>query len=251
VIAALRLIAGSLAVLVLQCSFAGAEQLIATVAPSTISIGSSYSGGHIVVFGAIANRNTSSLSYDAVVTVAGPRQNLLVRRKERVLGIWINRYSRTFADVPSFLAVFANRQFDAIASTDTLRHHRIGLKHSIFVDKTVDADDPFQTNLIRTRIDEGHYIEQPKGVSFVSPAVFRAEIPLPKSALIGAYDVDLKIFANGAPVAQTRSTFNVEKVGVAQFVVKSSVDHSLIYGIATMGMALLTGWIASVAFRRG
>jgi uncharacterized protein (TIGR02186 family) len=251
VIAPLRLIAGSLAVFVLQCSSAGAEQLIATVAPNMISIGSDYSGGHIVVFGAIANANTSSGSYDAVVTVTGPRQNLLVRRKERVLGIWVNRYSRTFAGVPSFLAVFANRPFDAIASADALRHHRVGLRHSIFIDKTVDVDDTFQTNLIRTRIDEGLYIEQPKGVSFVSPAVFRVEIPLPKSALIGAYNVDLMIFANGAPVTQTRSTFNVEKVGVAQFVVMSSIDHSLIYGLATLCMALLTGWIASVAFRRG
>jgi Putative transmembrane protein (Alph_Pro_TM) len=61
----------------------------------------------------------------------------------------------------------------------------------------------------------------------------------------------LKISAAAAPVAQTRSTFNVEKIGVAQFVAAASVDHSLIYGLATMGMALLTGWIASIAFRRG
>jgi hypothetical protein len=38
---------------------------------------------------------------------------------------------------------------------------------------------------------------------------------------------------------------------MTQFVVKSSIDYSLIYGLATIGMALLTGWIASIAFRRG
>jgi hypothetical protein len=70
-------------------------------------------------------------------------------------------------------------------------------------------------------------------------------------ALIGAYDVDLMIFTGGAPVAQARSTFIVEKIGVAQFVATASVDHSLIYRLATMGMALLTGWVASLAFRRG
>jgi uncharacterized protein (TIGR02186 family) len=250
VIAPLRLIAGSLVAAGLQCFSAGADEVIATVAPSTILIGSDYSGGSIVVFGAIAN-DQPSRSYDAIVTVTGPRQDLLVRRKERVFGIWVNRRSRTFSDVPSFLAVFANRPFDAIASADMLLRHRVGLKHSIFAEKAVDEDDPFAANLIRTRIDESLYIEQPKGVSFVSPAVFRVEIPLPKRALIGAYDVVLKIFAGGAPVAQTRSTFNVEKVGVAQFVATASVDHGLIYGLATMGIALLTGWIASIAFRRG
>jgi hypothetical protein len=36
---------------------------------------------------------------------------------------------------------------------------------------------------------------------------------------------------------------------MAQFVVKSSIDYNMIYGLATMGMALLTGWIALIAFR--
>ena len=245
-----RVIAGSLAALGLLCSPAGAERLIATVAPSKISISANYSGGHIVVFGAIADGKTPSRSYDAVVTVTGPRQDLIVRRKERVLGVWINRTSRTYIAVPSFLAVSANRPFDAIASTETLRYRRIGLKHNIFLDQSVDDDDAFQTNLIHARIDDGLYVEQPRGVSFVSPTVFRAEIPLPKSALIGAYKVNMEILADGVSVAEASSTFHVEKIGLAQFVVKSSLDNSLIYGLATMGMALLTGWIASIAFRR-
>jgi uncharacterized protein (TIGR02186 family) len=250
VIAFLRHVATSLAVLLSYCASAGAQQVIATVAPSKISIGANYSGGSIVVFGAIA-KGQPGRSYDAVVTVTGPRQNLLVRRKERVLGIWVNRHSRSFSNVPSFLAVFANRSFDAIAKPDTVRQQRLGLKYGIFIDKTADETDPFEQNLIHARIDEGLYIEQLKGVSFVSPSVFRTEIPMPKNALTGVYDVDLKIFANGALVAQTKAVFNVAKIGLAQFVVKSSVDHSLAYGLATMGMALLTGWIGSVAFRRG
>jgi Putative transmembrane protein (Alph_Pro_TM) len=68
--------------------------------------------------------------------------------------------------------------------------------------------------------------------------------------LTSAYDVVL-IFAGGTPVTQTRSTFNVKKIGVAQFVTTTSVNHSLIYGLATVGVALLTGWISLIAFRRG
>jgi uncharacterized protein (TIGR02186 family) len=251
VTAPMRLVAGSLAALGLLCSPACAVRLIATVAPSKISITANYSGGHIVVFGAIADRKTPSRSYDAAVTVTGPRQDLIVRRKERILGIWINRSSRTYISVPSYLAISSNRPVDTIASAETLRFQRIGLDHSVFLDESVDQDDPFQTNFIKARIDNGLYVEQPRGVSFVSPTVFRAEIPLPKSALIGDYNVDMEIFADGTPVAKTSSTFHVEKIGLAQFVVTSSLDHSLLYGLATMGMALLTGWIASIAFRRG
>lgn len=229
---------------------ARAERLITTIAPSKISISASYSGGYIVIFGAIADPKATRPSYDAVATVIGPRQNLLVRRKERVLGIWVNRSSETFIGVPSYLAVSANRPFEAIAQPDVLHYHRIGLQHNVFPDQSVDENDPFQTNFIKTRIQEGLFVVQPNGVTFVSPTVFRADIPLSNTVLTGTYQVFVQIFADGQPIAEAPSTFQVEKIGLPQFVVASSVNYSLIYGLATMAMALLTGWIASVAFSR-
>jgi uncharacterized protein (TIGR02186 family) len=246
-----RLAAACLAALGLLHSPASAERLIATIAPSKISISASYSGGDIVVFGAIADAAMPARSYDAVVTVTGPRQELIVRRKERVWGVWVNRSSSTFIGIPSYLAVSANRPLETITNAEILRFHRLGLRHRVFLDQSVDPNDPFQTNFIKARIDQGLYFEHTRGVSFVSSTVFRAEFPLPKSALTGTYRVDMEIFADGASVAETSSTFEVEKIGLAQFIVTSAVDHSFVYGLATMGMALLTGWIASVAFRRG
>jgi uncharacterized protein (TIGR02186 family) len=245
-----RLLMVNLATLGLLLSTANAERLIVTIAPSKISISSNYEGGHIVVFGAIADAKELSRSYDAVIMITGPREDLIVRRKERILGIWVNRNSSTFIGVPSYLAVSANRPFDTIASPEILRYHHIGLENSIFLDQSVDQNDPFQTNLIDARIQTGLFVTQPRGVSFVGRTVFRADIPLPKRAPIGTYKVDTQIFANGRPITEDSSTLQVEKIGLPQFVVASSINHSLIYGLATMGMALLTGWIASIAFRR-
>jgi hypothetical protein len=39
-------------------------------------------------------------------------------------------------------------------------------------------------------------------------------------------------------------------VGIEQFVANSARDHALLYGLATTLMALLTGWFASIVFRR-
>ncbi len=248
--APLHLAAAALTALLLDAASAGAVEVIATVAPAKVTISANYSGRSIVVFGAIA-KGEPARRYDTVVTIAGPPQSLIVRRKERVLGVWINRLSRTFNAVPSFLAVFANRNFDAIAEEAVLRRHRIGLKYGIFIGHAVDESDPFEANLIKARMDENLFVQRTNAVNFVSPAVFRAEIPLPKSALTGPYDVDMKVFADGVLVAQGSAPFTVEKIGVAQFVVSSALDHSLIYGLATMAMALATGWIGSIAFRRG
>ena len=246
-----RFAAACFTALALLCAPASAERLIATITPAKISISANYTGGHIVVFGAIAGGEAPQRRYDAIVTVIGPRQDLIVRRKERVLGIWVNTSSSTFSSVPSYLAVSANRPFDDIATEETMRYHRIGLQHSVFAGQSVNRDDPFQANLIDARLQEGLFIAQPHGVSFVSPTVFRAEVPLPKSAPTGNYTVEVHVLADGRPIADVfSSAFEVEKIGLPQFVVRSAVNYSLFYGLGIMGLALLTGWIASVAFSR-
>jgi hypothetical protein len=51
-------------------------------------------------------------------------------------------------------------------------------------------------------------------------------------------------------IASTGSALEVVKEGFEQFVVSAARDHGLAYGLATSAMALMTGWLASVVFRR-
>ena len=54
-------------------------------------------------------------------------------------------------------------------------------------------------------------------VTFLTPTLFRTTIPLPAEVPIGNYDVDLKLFADGAMIARTTSAFEIVKVGFEQF----------------------------------
>ena len=67
---------------------------------------------------------------------------------------------------------------------------------------------------------------------------------------VGNFSIDVKLFADGAMVARTSSALEVTKTGFEQYVADAARDNGLLYGLATMLMALLTGWIASVVFRR-
>jgi hypothetical protein len=40
------------------------------------------------------------------------------------------------------------------------------------------------------------------------------------------------------------------KVGFEQFVANAARDYGVLYGVTTAMMAILTGWFASVMFRR-
>ena len=56
--------------------------------------------------------------------------------------------------------------------------------------------------------------------------------------------------AEGVALATSNSAIEIQKVGFEQFVANSAREHGLLYGFTTAGLALLTGWIASVVFRR-
>jgi uncharacterized protein (TIGR02186 family) len=236
-----------------------AEQLVVSLSNHRIAINSNFVGENLVLFGAIepdAGKTLRGGGYDLVVTVRGPRTTLRARRKGRVLGIWVNVDSQEFVRVPSYLAFLSNRPVSAIAGTDMLRRLQIGLDNFLLPQR-IGADvgdtaptDPYREALVRHQRDRGVYLEQPKAVTYLTPGVFRAAIALPAEVPTGTYAIEAKLFADGALVASTTSALEVIKAGFEQYVADAARDDGLLYGLATMLMALATGWLASAVFRR-
>jgi len=251
-------IALALAGLAASAAAATAEKLVASLTNHRVLITSSYTGAELVLFGTVERDAAAApqhARYDVVATITGPRQPLRARRKSRVLGIWVNTATRTFVDPPSYLAVLASRPLDAITGADNQRRMRLGIANTSFPQRFNEdigevSNDPFRAALVRLMRERDLYSEAPNAVTFLTPTLFRASIPLPAQVPIGNYDVDVKLFADGAMIAQTASAFEIVKVGFEQFVVDASQRHSLLYGLVTAMMALATGWIASVAFRK-
>jgi uncharacterized protein (TIGR02186 family) len=248
----------ALACLVCTANAATAERLVASLTNHRVMITSSYTGEALVLFGSV-ERDAASVArhgpYDIVATITGPRQTLRTRRKSRVLGIWVNTAVRTFVDPPSYLAVLASHPLDAITSADSQRRLQLGIANTplpelINNDIGEVSNDPFRAALVRLMSERDLYTEQPNAVTFLTPTLFRATIPLPAQVPIGEYDVNVKLFADGNIIARTNSAFEIVKVGFEQFVVEAAREHSLLYGLATALMVIATGWIASVAFRR-
>lgn len=236
-----------------------AERLITSLSQHRIFITSNYTGEELVLFGAVeqdAQSRPRRGGYDIVATVIGPRQDLVTRRKERKLGIWVNADSRQFVNVPAYLAMLANRSLYAITNVENQRRLQLGLDFFQLPQRigpdTADTvpDDPFRSAFIRLKIAQGLYREEPNAVTFLTPTLFRATIPLPAIVPVGTYEVDVKLFADGALIARTTSALEITKVGFEQFVAESARHHGVLYGLATALMGLVTGWLASVVFRR-
>jgi len=238
---------------------AAAERLVVSLSNHRVQITSNFTGEDLVLFGTIEpdkGKTTRNTGYDLVVTVTGPRQTLRTRRKERVLGIWVNTASRDFINVPSYLAVLSNRPVTEITDGGTRRRLQVGLDNFLLpqrigpdVADTV-LTDPFRVAFVRLEQHRGLYRESPTAVTFLTPTVFRASIPLPADAPTGSYGIDVTLFANGTMITRTTSALEVIKAGFEQYVAEAAVNHGLLYGLVTTLMALMTAWLASIVFRR-
>ena len=238
---------------------ARAERLIVSVSNHRVTVTPNYSGEELVLFGSVekdASTPATRTNYDLVVTVSGPRADMVTRRKERKLGIWINTDSRQFLKVPSYLALFSNRPFDAFASPEVMRRQQLGLNNVLLTQRVgpdyadVVPDDPFRSSFVRLRKQDGLYREETSAVTFLTPTLFRTGIPLPGEVPIGTYDVEIKLFSDGALVTRTETAFEIVKVGFEQFVANTARNNGFVYGLATAFMALMTGWMASIVFRK-
>ena len=238
---------------------AAAERLVVSLSNHRVAVTSNFVGEELVLFGTIESDPAGSAlrpPYDLVVTVTGPRQTLRTRRKQRVVGIWVNTDSREFVRVPSYLAVLSNRPVHNIANADTLRRLQVGLDNFLLPQRigpdladTV-SDEPFRRAFVRLQTQQGLYRESATAVTFLTPTVFRTAIPMPAAVPTGTYNIDVQLLAHGALAARTNSALEVIKTGFEQYVADAARDYGLLYGIATALMALLIGWFASVVFAR-
>lgn len=237
---------------------AQAEQLIMSLSSHRVIITSNFTGAEVVLFGAIqpdAGSVGRAGDYDLVITLRGPRSDATVRRKERMLGAWVNWGSRTFPQVPEYLAVVSSRPLDDVASPALQRRFTLSLTDHVPLPVNAPPEElatiiEEREALIRLKQQERRFIYNPTGVAFLNRSLFRASIPLPANVPIGAFEAEARLFLGGVPLAVQTSALEVVKAGFEADVADLSRERPWTFGFMAVFLALASGWLASVAFRR-
>lgn len=241
----------------LTVSPAGAETMITSLSTHRLQITSNFTGSEIVLFGAI-ERDAQTISrpggYDMAVVVRGPRALMVTRQKTRVFGIWVNTDAREFVEVPSFYALLANKPAAELADLELRARQQIGVDAITAITPRLGtnpgATPTFREALLRINRAKGLYRENPTGVTFLTPNLFRANIPVVPNTPVGSFDVDIFLMSGGVILARESTNFEVTKTGFEAFVANAARDNGVLYGLAAAMLALFTGWAASVVFRR-
>ncbi|GGB48689.1 hypothetical protein GCM10011316_20990 [Roseibium aquae] len=235
-----------------------AEELVASVSSDTVSIQSNFTGTEIVIFGQVI-RDTNTIgrrgTYELAVVVQGPPQDITARRKGRFAGVWVNRDYEQFRDVPAFYAVTSTVRIGDMADRVVLDEHEIGLNHlNLAVSGSsavpLSERDDFREAFLRLRQQQGLYSERHGAVEFLTETMFRTTIPLPANIPVGNYLVKSFLFQDGVLLSRTESDLFVRKTGFEQFTFDFSREYSFVYGIVAVMLAMFTGWLAGVIFKK-
>lgn len=230
---------------------AQAQELVTDISKHLISIESNFTGAELLLFGAVEGEILGEQT-DVAIVIRGPSDDLTVRRKEWVSGIWVNYGSAEVASVPGYYSVVSTRPLDVIASPEVLQRHSIGagnLSFDVVSHNTEDAA-AYRAAVLRLRADQDLFVIDDQGVTFLGDTLFRATVKMPANVPDGVFSASVYLFQDGVLVhAQTRPLY-VSKAGFERLVYNLAHRQPLTYGILAVIVAVIAGWAASVVFRR-
>lgn len=234
-----------------------AERLFSSVSTEVVEITSSFDGERMTFFGSVAPDAGAEQKYvegpfHVVVVVLGPTQDRIARKKTNNFGIWLNTEEVAFKGFPSYFHVLSSAKLRDITDVNTLTTN--------FILPEAHAISPnpagwwqtlnFGHELIRLMSEEGLFGTQEGGVRFLSDTFYQAQLTLPSNAPPGPYIAQTYVFKNGEIIARKSDGFAVRKIDFERFLAISATQQPLLYGLACVVLALFTGWLGGILFRR-
>ena len=222
-----------------------------------VSITADFSGADLTIFGALDNADpqvSRQGRYDVIVVLEGPARPVVVRKKTRVLGMWINTDAQTFVNVPVSYSLATTRAMQDITNANSYRQLALGIEN-VTISPLDREGSPVTieefTNALRERKEAtGLYSERIGGVHFLSQNLFRASLSLAPNVPVGTHRARAFLFKNGVFIKENSAQLAILKAGFEQWIYRTAQDYGFFYGLFAVALAVLTGWLGRVIFRK-
>jgi len=229
------------------------EGIVAGLSQNRVSITADFDGSEILIYGAVKRDSPAPDGrVEVIITVEGPAGPLVIRRKARQAGIWVNTDAVQVDRAPSFYVVATTGPLHQILTeTENLRH-RIAAPRAIRavgISAEAEGAPEFITALLRIREAEGQYRLAERSIEMTEQTLFRADVVLPANLTEGNYRVRIFLTRNGEVIDTLERLINVRKEGLERFLYNLAQEQPLIYGLLALLIAVVAGWAASAAFR--
>ena len=187
-----------------------------------------------------------------IITIAGPSKPIAVRKKEKRFGIWVNNQAEEVDAAPSFYADATSAPFTEIVSDVEDLLYKISVERairSVGAPMHIQDSQSFTEAVIRIRKDQKLYQLLENEIVVDQSTLFRTSVDMPANLTEGDYFTRIFLTRVGKIVRQFDTTIDVKKVGLERFLFNLSRENPLIYGLLSLAIAIIAGWVASSFFR--
>lgn len=225
---------------------AHANPIISGISTNEINIDTKFQGAKILLFGAKDDAGS------VAIVVRGPKKNFIVTKKQKLLGIWYNGERVKFKESYSFYSLFStfNDQEPIDKLLTDLELGKNNLKFSAFGDVDEKKKDNFQIQLIDRLEKNKLYATSADQIDFLNETLFKVILDFPKNITRGVYTVEIYLINEGSLSSFQSIPIYVNQVGMSAKILDFAYQNSFLYGLMSVIIALVFGWLANYLFAR-
>jgi hypothetical protein len=230
------------------CLAAGALDL--QLASDTIDISTFYNGTTLEVSG------TAPADTDVVLEVSGAKKDVHLKEKGKVLGIlWMNKTDVSLENAPANYMVYTpDKPVDALLNPETSIGYQSLVKDIVINPATEDKAFIFG-EYVKLMEKSGVYAIYQGRVKY-GPAkggtrTFAATLVVPPKMSTGTYQVRGFALRNGTVVDRAGRDLTVRLQGFPAMIYSLAYDHSLLFGIMAVVIAIGAGLGIGALFKGG
>lgn len=250
-----------LAFFILAPETRAANVLVTGASKDQISIRTNFAGEKLLLFGAIDTAPYGPVD-GVVVVLRGPGENVVLRKKQKQFGIWINNAGTVLGPLPSFYTVVSSAPLASLAPQDERITLGIGADtlDANLISSDGDSDKAAAKSAAQKaealaafrRLKQGDnlFAARDDAVEIINNKLFRAEITLPAGMPVGRYVTEFFAFKSGRLVGYQTGELPVDIVGAGHILHTAAYDAPLLYGLFGVIMALIMGWSVALIFGR-
>ena len=156
--------------------------------------------------------------------------------------------------MPKSYLVASTRALRDIAADKTFNQLSLGVQSRYLppLDDTNSAERlaRFDEAFRALQTANGLYSEREATVRFISQNLFKAAIPLPASIPLGTHRARAFLFKDGQFLSEDSAQLFITKDSFEQTIYLAAQNNGLLYGFMAVLLAMATGWIGRLMFRR-
>ena len=224
------------------------------VNPSRISMGMTYNGNDVFVSGTLPK------DAEVLIRVRGRAEDEHFKQKGRALGLlWMNMGTVEIDHAPSMMLLVPSDDLTRLMTQEPESWRKLGLGFDALEQEIEIAPRGMDKRkvieeFLKLKQRDGLYGIQQNAVRYVEEdtgKAFHAEVHFPSALTPGTYTIETFAIRNGEVLAQDAHALEAHTVGMPAFLSALAFNHSLLYGILAVLVAIGAGIFIGYLFRGG